>query len=126
MRESINLDFNNLDMENLAQGLLENFKSVENMMIDFSKTYEQLDLDPFNLKELYTNWFVVAIQNPQRLAQINMEFLQRAVQLYHNNAMGFLGIDAKPVIEESRGDRRFHHEDWIKEPIFRCIKQSYL
>jgi len=126
MRESTNLDLSNLDIENLAQGLLENFKSVENMMIDFSKTYEQLNLDPFNLKELYTDWFVTAIKNPQRLAQVNMEFLQKAMQLYHNSTMGFLGIDTKPVIEEARGDRRFHHEDWVKEPVFRCIKQSYL
>ena len=54
MSESTKLDFNNLDIEKLAQGLLENFKNVENIMTDFSKTYEQLELDPFNLKELYT------------------------------------------------------------------------
>ncbi|MCB1751906.1 MAG: class I poly(R)-hydroxyalkanoic acid synthase [Gammaproteobacteria bacterium] len=126
MSESTNLDFNNLDIEKLAQGLLENFKNVENIMTDFSKTYEQLELDPFNLKELYTEWFMTAIRNPQKLAQINVEFLQNAMHLYQRSAMGFLGINAEPVIQEARSDRRFHHEDWAKEPIFNVIKQSYL
>ena len=126
MNASTNLEFNDLDFEKLAQGLLENFKNVENIMTDFSKTYEELDLDPFNLKELYTEWFTTAIQNPHKLAQVNMEFWQKAMSLYQNSTIGFLGINADPVIEEARGDRRFHHEDWAKEPIFKCIKQSYL
>ena len=100
MSESTNLDLNNLDIEKLAQGLLENFKNVENIMSDFSKTYEQMDLDPFNLKELYTEWFTAAIQNPQKLAQANVEFWQKAMQLYQRSAMGFLGINA------DAGDRR--------------------
>ena len=126
MSESTNLDLNNLDFEKLAQGLLENFKNVENLMTDFSKTHEQMDLDPFNLKDLYTEWFTTAIQNPQKLAQVNAEFWQKAMQVYQSNAMGFLGIDTPPLIQEARGDRRFHHEDWAKEPVFKCIKQSYL
>ncbi len=126
MSDSKIQDLNNLDIESLAQGLLTNFKNVESIMTDFSKNYEQLDLDPFNLGDLYSEWFTAAIQDPQKLAQANAEFFQNAMQLYQSSAMGFLGIDAEPVVKEVRGDRRFHHDDWAKEPIFKCIKQSYL
>ncbi|MCB1850587.1 MAG: class I poly(R)-hydroxyalkanoic acid synthase [Gammaproteobacteria bacterium] len=126
MRESTALDFNNLDIEKLTEGLLQNFKTVENMMTDFSKTYEQMNLDPFNLSELYREWFAAAIQNPAQMAQKNMEFWQNALHLYQRSAMGLMGMETEPVIKEARGDRRFHHEDWAKEPIFRTIKQSYL
>ena len=116
----------NLDIGELAQGLLENFKSVENIMTDFSKIHMQWDPDPLNLGELYTEWFAAAIQDPQKLAQANVEFLQHAIQLCQSSTMGLLGFEAEPVIEPEKGDRRFHHEDWDKEPIFTCIKQSYL
>ncbi len=126
MTESTTQDLDNLDIGELAQGLLQNFKTVENMLSDFSENYAQWDLDPFNLGELYSQWFAAAIQDPQKLAGINMEFWQTAIQLCQSNTMQLLGFEAEPVIEPDKGDRRFHHEDWAKEPIFLCIKQSYL
>ncbi len=126
MTESTAQDLNTLDMGELAQGLLQNFKTVENMLTDFSKNHAQSDLDPFNLGELYSEWFVTAIQDPQKLAQTNLEFWQSAIQLCQSSTMGLLGFEAEPVIEPDKGDRRFHHEDWARQPIFMCIKQSYL
>ncbi|MGB5651718.1 MAG: class I poly(R)-hydroxyalkanoic acid synthase [Sedimenticolaceae bacterium] len=126
MTESTTQDLYNLDIGELAHGLLENFKNVENIMTDFSKDHAQLDLDPFNLGELYSEWFAAAIQDPQKLAQANLELWQSAIQLCQSSTMGLLGFEAEPVIEPNKGDRRFHHEDWAKVPIFMCIKQSYL
>ena len=126
MTESTDQDLNTLDIGELAQGLLQNFKTVESMLTDFSKNHAQWDLDPFNLEELYSEWFAAAIQDPQKLAQTNVEFWQTAAQLCQSNTMRLLGFETEPVIEPDKGDRRFHHEDWTKEPIFLCIKQSYL
>lgn len=126
MTESTALDLNSLGVEELAQGLLQNFKTVENMLTNFSENHAQWDLDPFNLGELYSQWFAAAIQDPQKLAQINMEFWQTANQLCQSNTMRLLGFETEPVIEPDKDDRRFHHEDWDKEPIFMCLKQSYL
>jgi polyhydroxyalkanoate synthase len=126
MSESATQDLSNLDIEKLAQGMLDNFKQVESLMSDFSKTYEQMDLDPFNLGELYNEWFGAAIQNPQKLMAANVELWQNAMHLYQRSAMSFLGIESEPVISEQNGDRRFRHDDWAKEPAFNAIKQSYL
>lgn len=126
MTESTTQDLNSLDTAELAQGLLQNFKTVEKMMMEFSKNHAQWDLDPLNLSELYSEWFLTAIQDPQKLAQANAEFWQSAIQLCQSSTMGLLGFQAEPVIEPDKGDRRFHHEDWAKEPVFACIKHSYL
>ena len=126
MTKSTTQDLNSLDMGELALGLLENFKNVENIMTDFSKAHAQWDLDPFNLGALYSEWFAAAIREPQKLAQANAEFWQGAVQLCRGSTVELLGFEAEPVIEPDKGDRRFHHEDWTEEPVFNCIKQSYL
>lgn len=34
--------------------------------------------------------------------------------------------DSEPVIAPERGDRRFHDEEWEKNPYFKQIKQNYL
>ena len=98
MSEPAPQDLSNLDIEKLAQGMLDNFKQVENIMSDFSKTYEQMDLDPFNLGELYNDWFRAAMQNPQKLMAANVELWQNALHLYQRSAMNFLGIESEPVI----------------------------
>ena len=126
MTESTAQDLSTLDMGELAQGLLQNFMTVENMLTEFANNHAQLDLDPFNLGELYREWFVAAIQDPQKLAQTNVAFWQSAIQLCQSSTMGLLGFEAEPVIEPDKGDSRFHHEDWEIQPIFMCIKQSYL
>lgn len=126
MSEPIQEDFNPLDVMHLAQGLQGNFQKVEELMSDFSKTYEQMDLDPFNLKDLYAEWFAAAIQDPGGLMTTHMDYLQKSVDLYQRSALSLLGIESEPVVTEGRGDRRFRHEDWAAEPVFSYIKQSYL
>ncbi len=126
MSDSTNQELNTLDFAQLAQGLQENFQRVEDLMTDFSKTYDEMDLDPFNLKDLYGEWFTAAMQDPQKLLSAHADFLQKSLELYQHGAMSLLGIESSPVIEEGRGDRRFRHEDWAKEPAFGYIKQSYL
>ena len=40
--------------------------------------------------------------------------------------MRFWGLEAKPVVEPAKGDRRFKHDDWQQNFLFDYIKQSYL
>lgn len=126
MSESTNQEINTLDFVQLAEGLQENFQRVEDLMTDFSEGFNEMDMDPFNLKQLYGEWLMAAIQDPQKLMGTHAGYLQKSMELYRHSALSFLGIDSPPVVEEGRGDRRFRHEDWVQEPAFGYIKQSYL
>jgi len=126
MSEPTSEDINTLCFTSLAEGLQKNFKRVEEVMADFTKSYEDMELDPFNLSSAYKEWLAALGNNPQELLEANMAYMQNAADLYQRSVMGLLGIEAEPVIREQKGDRRFHHEDWTEKPVFNAIKQSYL
>jgi len=119
-------DMNTLNFSSLAEGLQENFMRVEDVMADFAKSYEDMDMDPFNLTSAYKEWLAAVGSNPQDLIEANMAYLQNATNLYQRSVMSLLGIEAEPVIQEQKGDRRFHHGDWTEKAVFSVIKQSYL
>ena len=126
MNEPITEDRNTLDFASLTEELQKSFDRVEDAMSDFSKFYEEVDWDPFNLTSAYKDWLVAVVNNPQRLFEANMSFLQDSAILYQRSSLNLLGIEMEPVIEERKGDRRFQHEDWVEQPVFSAIKQSYL
>jgi polyhydroxyalkanoate synthase len=118
---------NTLGFASVTKELEENFKQVEEIMGDFAKTYENMKLDPFNLSQLYMDWFAAASQNPEKVMQANMDYWQKSMQLGQQAMMGFMGQKSgKPVAEVPQGDRRFKHDDWAESPVFDVIKQSYL
>lgn len=117
---------NALGFASLSKGMEENFKKVEELMKDFAKTHENLSLDPYNLSKAWTDWLTAVSQNPEKLVEANMAFWQHSMQLWQQTALRFMGQEADPVIAEGRGDRRFKHDDWVHQPAFEAIKQSYL
>nr|CAA6824018.1 MAG: Polyhydroxyalkanoic acid synthase [uncultured Thiotrichaceae bacterium] len=128
MSDSTQADnINTLGFASVTKELESNFKQVEEIMGDFAKTYEDMKLDPFNLSQLYAEWFAAASQNPEKMIQANMNYWQKSMELAQQTMMGFAGQKAeKPVVEVPRGDRRFKHDDWAENPAFDVIKQSYL
>jgi len=126
MTEPTNEDMNTLDFTSLAEGLQKNFERMEGVMTGFSKTYDDMNMDPFNLTSAYKEWLAALASNPQKLAEANMAYMQNATNLYQRSMMSLLGIEAGPVIQEQKGDRRFRHDDWAEKPIFSAIKQTYL
>ena len=115
-----------LDFASLAGEFQKSFNYAEDAMTDFSKFYEDIDWDPFNLTSAYHEWLTALANNPQKLLQANLTYLQGAAILYQRGVMNLLGIETEPVIQEQKGDRRFQHEDWVEQPVFSAIKQSYL
>ncbi len=109
-----------------AKELKENFKQVEEIMAGFAKSYESMKLDPFNLGQVYAEWWKAASADPQKLMQKNMEYWQKSLELTQQAMLGMMGQKASPVVEPAKGDRRFSHEDWAEKPVFDTIKQSYL
>lgn len=126
MGEPTSEDINTLDFTSLAEGLQKNLKRVEGLIMDFSKSYEDMDMDPFNLTSASKEWLAAIGGNPQKLIEANMTYLQNAANLYQGSVMSLFGIQSEPVIQEQKGDRRFHHNDWAEKPVFSAIKQSYL
>jgi len=119
-------EINALGFASLAEGLQQNFERVEETMREFGKSYENMDMDPFNLSSAYKEWLADLAKNPQKLVEANMTYMQEAATLYQRSMMSLLGIETEPVIQEPKSDRRFRHEHWVEKPLFNAIKQSYL
>ncbi|MBU0654122.1 MAG: class I poly(R)-hydroxyalkanoic acid synthase [Gammaproteobacteria bacterium] len=118
---------NTLGFASVTREMQENFKQVEEIMANFNQTYESMKLDPFNLKQIYSDWMSAVSQNPEKLIETNMQFWQKSMELTQQAVMSFMsGQPAPKLVEQPKSDRRFSHEDWENKPAFDVIKQSYL
>lgn len=118
---------NTLGFASAAKEMQENFKQVEEIMAGFSKAHEGMKLDPFNLKQAYSDWMEAALKNPEKLIETNMAFWQKSMELTQQAMQSFMsGQPAAKVFETPKSDRRFSHEDWENKPAFDVIKQTYL
>ena len=117
---------NALGFASMAKEMQANFKQVEELMAGFTQSYEGMNLDPFNMKQAYSDWWEAVAKNPQKVMEANMAFWQKSLELTQQAMFSFMGADTAPVIETPKSDRRFSHEDWANKPIFDVIKQSYL
>jgi polyhydroxyalkanoate synthase len=66
------------------------------------------------------------LQNPTDWFQMQNQFMQDQMQLWMNFWARTYGLEAKPVVEPEKGDRRFNAEAWTTNPVFDFVKQSYL
>ena len=64
--------------------------------------------------------------DPAKIAEAQMKLWQDYSALWQNSLLRMWGLEAKPVIEPAKGDRRFKHDDWQQNFLFDYIKQSYL
>ncbi|UJS23606.1 PHA/PHB synthase family protein [Thiothrix winogradskyi] len=118
---------NTLGFASAAKEMQENFKQVEEIMAGFSKAHEGMKLDPYNLKQAYSDWMEAALKNPEKLIETNMAFWQKSMELTQQAMQSFMsGQPAAKVFETPKSDRRFSHEDWENKPAFDVIKQTYL
>ena len=64
-------------------------------------------------------------QNPQEWTKRFASYQQQQTELWLNFFYAG-GEERSPVVEPSRGDRRFHGKQWKENPFFDYIKQAYL
>ncbi len=121
-------EVNTLGFASTTMELQKNFKQVEEIMANFAKSYDHMDLDPFNLMKSSAEWYAALAKDPQKAINANLSFMQKSMELYQQSLTNLLGgsVVSDPVIEEDRSDRRFKHEGWADQPAFNSIKQSYL
>jgi polyhydroxyalkanoate synthase len=83
--------------------------------------------DPLGIGNAFMEMTTRLMANPARLMQAQIGFWQDYLTLWQNTARRMLGGQAgEPVIEESKGDRRFKDDAWRENEVFDFIKQSYL
>ena len=64
--------------------------------------------------------------NPYRMAEAQMNLWWEYMSLWQASTAKLLGGAPDPVVEPTKGDKRFRHEDWEEHFLFDYIKQSYL
>jgi polyhydroxyalkanoate synthase len=83
--------------------------------------------DPMQMGGAFSEWFTHVMNDPQKLAELQMGWLQDTFSLWQMTAQKFLGeTDNSPVIEPDSKDRRFKDKAWQENIVFDFIKQSYL
>ena len=119
-------DLQSLDYAELAEDLSTNFRRCQNLMTDFVEQYKNLEFDPLNLTDAYTQWLHEAARDPLHLMGAGLNYWQDSLKLYQQSVSRMFGIKFEPVIEPEPDDRRFLDDAWIDNPLYDFIKQSYL
>ncbi len=106
---------------------------VQPLLQQFMEKYEfELDenaLDPMNVREAYIDFMQNLWSNPQKLAEMQMQYWQDWMNLWHQSTLRFMGAadnTAEDIYRPEKGDRRFKAPIWQDSALFDFIKQSYL
>lgn len=83
-------------------------------------------LDPLNIREPMNALAQVLSKNPKPLFETQANMWQEFTNLWMNTQQRMAGQNAEPLIQENKGDRRFKDPEWVQNPVFSFIKQSYL
>ena len=87
---------------------------------------EQLEWDPLNTTNVFTELFSNMARNPQKVMEANLDLWRQGLQQYQNNLQAMLGYDTGEEPDNKLTDRRFRHAGWSEQPAFNAIKDSYL
>jgi polyhydroxyalkanoate synthase len=85
-----------------------------------------LQPDPFHVAPALTDVMGRLIAQPDRLVRAQADLFQRYLELWQHAARRAGGETVDPVVRPEKGDKRFNDPDWIENPVFDVIKQSYL
>ncbi len=119
-------DIDTLGFASIAEGLKANFRHVEEIMANFSKSQSNLEMDPLNLSEVYSKWLQAMQQDPQKLFQTNMDIMEKSFQVSQQFISGLNGQAEESIPKEQKRDFRFKHDQWNEDPFFSAIKHGYL
>ncbi|MDY0029220.1 MAG: class I poly(R)-hydroxyalkanoic acid synthase [Pseudobdellovibrionaceae bacterium] len=78
------------------------------------------------MQNVIMDYWQNALQNPQKLLDLNLEYAQNMFLLWQESTRKFLGEDSEQVVQTEKGDRRFKDPIWQDSFVFDFIRQSYL
>jgi polyhydroxyalkanoate synthase len=85
-----------------------------------------LDPDPLNLAPAFMELGQSMMERPQAFGEAAMRLWLTQAELWRRTTLRMWGLEEQPVVEPSKGDKRFKNEEWSKNVIFDYVKQSYL
>lgn len=83
-------------------------------------------LDPLNLRHAWAAFFHRLYQDPDRLADIQIQYMKNWMNLWNETTKKFLGHPGQDLYQPDKSDRRFKSTAWQDGALFDFIKQSYL
>lgn len=87
---------------------------------------EQIDWDPLNTTNVFSELFTNMARNPEKIMQANLDLWKQGLEQYQNNLQTMMGYDVGEEKDHRVSDRRFRHAGWSDQPAFNAIKDSYL
>ncbi len=84
-------------------------------------------LDPEVVSRSFGEMYKQILADPSQFLDAQIRFWQDTAQLWQATTQRMIsGKAVAPVITPAPGDRRFKDEDWVENPVFDHLKQSYL
>ena len=116
------------DPEVVGRSMADIAERSQRIVSDWLKRQKQNEpaVDPLNIGHAFLEMTARLMVNPAQMIQAQMGFWQDYMTLWQSTARRMMGMESKPVIEASAGDRRFKDNAWNDNEIFDFIKQSYL
>ena len=117
------------DAEALTSILIQTTEKLQPMMVEFIKKLD-LDLaavpfDPLNVTKAYAAFFSKLYEDPNRLADLQVQYMKNWMSLWGESTKKFMGQQSKDLYP-AEGDRRFKSQEWHESALFDFIRQSYL
>ncbi|HEY2359306.1 MAG TPA: class I poly(R)-hydroxyalkanoic acid synthase [Phenylobacterium sp.] len=112
---------------NLARAALSAQGAIAEMAMRQADRPAALSPDPFHVGPALTEVMSRLASQPDRLMRAQADLFSRYLELWQTTARRAAGGGTPdPVATPARGDKRFADPDWVENPVFDVIKQSYL
>ncbi len=85
-----------------------------------------LSPDPLKVTPAVAEVMGALASHPDRIIMAQADLFRRYLDLWTQASKRMAGEAAEPVVEPSRGDKRFADPEWRENPVFDVMKQSYL
>jgi polyhydroxyalkanoate synthase len=111
---------------NLARAALTAQGVMAEMALRQADRPAALTPDPFHVAPALTEVMGRLAAQPDRMMRAQADLFSRYLDLWQSATRRMTEGEAEPVVAPAKGDKRFNDPDWVQNPVFDVIKQSYL
>lgn len=111
---------------NLAKAAMTAQGAIAEAALQQAEQSPTLNPDPFHVTPALTEVFGKLASQPDRLMRAQADLYSRYADLWQATTRRMTDQVSDPVVQPTKGDKRFNDPDWTENPAFDAIKQSYL
>ncbi|MBL8642137.1 MAG: class I poly(R)-hydroxyalkanoic acid synthase [Alphaproteobacteria bacterium] len=124
----INKSFDPVSYSRQIADILERAKPI---LARYTQKHDGDEITPHSFstsqfQNMIFDYWNAALQNPQKLIDVNLEYLQNMTLLWQETTRKFLGEESHTIVNAEKSDRRFRDPLWQDSFAFDFIRQSYL